>query len=78
MDLHPFPTVALILAIATAVGLIATRLRQPLIVAFIAVGIAVGPVGTGWVSADSTIELLARLGIAILLFLVGLRLSTLR
>lgn len=75
MDLHPFPTVALILAIATAVGLIATRLRQPLIVAFIAVGIAVGPVGTGWVSADSTIELLARLGIAILLFLVGLRLD---
>jgi predicted Kef-type K+ transport protein len=32
-------------------------------------------VGTGWVVADSTIELLARLGIAILLFLVGLRLD---
>lgn len=75
MDLHPFPTMAIILAIATVVGLVAVRLRQPLIVAFIGVGIAVGPVGTGWVSADSTIELLARLGIAILLFLVGLRLD---
>lgn len=75
VDLHPFPTMAMILAIATVVGLIAVRLRQPLIVAFIGVGIAVGPVGTGWVSADSTIELLARLGIAILLFLVGLRLD---
>ncbi|MGD9619252.1 MAG: cation:proton antiporter [Mycolicibacterium sp.] len=75
MGLHPFTTIAVILAVATVAGLIATRLRQPLIVAFIAVGIAVGPVGTGWVSADSTIELLARLGIAILLFLVGLRLD---
>ncbi|BCI87574.1 potassium efflux system protein [Mycobacterium kansasii] len=75
MDLHPFPTIAIILAIATAAGLLATRLRQPLIVAFIVVGIAVGPIGTGWVSAGGTIELLARLGIAILLFLVGLRLD---
>lgn len=75
MGLHPFATVAVILAIATAVGVVATRLRQPLIVAFIGVGIAVGPVGTGWVSTDSTIDLLARLGIAILLFLVGLRLD---
>lgn len=75
MNLHPFTTIAVILAIATVAGLIATRLRQPLIVAFIAVGIAVGPVGTGWVTADNTIELLARLGIAILLFLVGLRLD---
>jgi Kef-type K+ transport system membrane component KefB len=75
MDLHPFPTMAIILAIATVVGGLAIRLRQPLIVAFIGVGIAVGPVGTGWVTTDNTIELLARLGIAILLFLVGLRLD---
>ena len=75
MDLHPFPTLATVLAIATVAGLIATRMRQPLIVAFIVVGIAVGPVGTGWVSADSTIELLADFGISLLLFLVGLRLD---
>lgn len=75
VGLHPFATVAVILAIATVAGLVATRLRQPLIVAFIGVGVAVGPVGTGWVSADSTIDLLAKLGIAILLFLVGLRLD---
>ncbi|CAN3127460.1 cation:proton antiporter [Mycobacterium sp. smrl_JER01] len=75
MDLHPFATIALVLAIATAAGVVAVRLRQPLIVAFIVVGIAVGPVGAGWVSSDSTVELLARLGIAILLFLVGLRLD---
>ncbi|WP_244231363.1 cation:proton antiporter [Saccharomonospora piscinae] len=75
MELHAFPTIAIILAMAAAAGLLATRLRQPLIVAFLGVGIAVGPVGTGWVVADGTIELLARMGIAILLFLVGLRLD---
>lgn len=75
MEQHAFTTVAMILAIATLAGLIASRLRQPLIVAFIVVGIAVGPVGVGWVTADTTVELLARLGIAILLFLVGLRLD---
>jgi Kef-type K+ transport system membrane component KefB len=75
VELHAFPLVAIILALAAAVGLLAVRLRQPLIVAFIGVGVLVGPVGTGWVVADGTIELLARMGIAILLFLVGLRLD---
>lgn len=75
MELHAFPTVAIILAMATIGGLLASRLRQPLIVAFVVVGIAVGPVGTGWVATEGTIELLARLGISILLFVVGLRLD---
>ncbi|GAB3107598.1 cation:proton antiporter [Streptomyces calidiresistens] len=75
MELHDFPLLAAVLAVATVIGLLATRLRQPLIVAFIGVGILVGPAGLGWVEADGTIELLAHLGIAVLLFLVGLRLD---
>ena len=66
---------AAILAVAAITGLVANRLRQPLIVAFIGVGILVGPVGTGWASGIGEIELLAHLGITILLFLVGLRLD---
>ncbi|MDK1475465.1 cation:proton antiporter [Streptomyces sp. 549] len=75
MQLHDFPLLAGILALTAVAGLLATRMRQPLIVAFIGVGILVGPAGTGWVEADGTVELLARMGIAILLFLVGLRLD---
>ncbi|MBF6353747.1 cation:proton antiporter [Nocardia higoensis] len=75
MELHAFPIIAAVLAIAVAIGSVAVRLRQPLIVSFIGVGILVGPLGTGWVQADDTIELLSRMGIAILLFLVGLRLD---
>lgn len=73
--MHDFALIAVILAIAAAAGLVATKLRQPMIVAFIGVGVLVGPTGTGWVVADSTVDLLARMGIAILLFLVGLRLD---
>lgn len=72
---HEFTLVAVILAVATIAGRVANRLRQPLIVAFIGVGILVGPVGMGWASDVSEIDLLANLGIAILLFLVGLRLD---
>jgi predicted Kef-type K+ transport protein len=72
---HSFTVLAAILAVAAVVGLLANRLRQPLIVGFIGVGILVGPVGTGWVTDVGEIELLARLGISILLFLVGLRLD---
>ncbi|MDB1088253.1 cation:proton antiporter [Streptomyces sp. ACA25] len=75
MEFHDFSLVAAVLAVSAVAGMVATRLRQPLIVAFIGVGILVGPAGTGWVVADSTIELLAGLGIAVLLFLVGLRLD---
>jgi Kef-type K+ transport system membrane component KefB len=75
MELDTFALVAVILAIAAGAGLLANLFRQPMIVAFIGVGILVGPSGTGWLVADGTIELLARMGIAILLFLVGLRLD---
>lgn len=70
-----FTTLAVIVGIAAAAGIAANRLRQPLIVAFIAVGILAGPSGVGWVEGGDDLELLARLGIALLLFLVGLKLD---
>jgi Kef-type K+ transport system membrane component KefB len=54
---------------------LALLLRQPLIVAFIAVGILLGPSGFGVVVQSGEIELFARLGIALLLFVVGLKLD---
>jgi Kef-type K+ transport system membrane component KefB len=72
---NTFQEVASILVVAAVVGAVAVRLKQPLIVAFIAVGILVGPVGFGLVSSTSEIDLLAGLGIALLLFVVGLKLD---
>jgi Kef-type K+ transport system membrane component KefB len=66
---------SVLLAISAIAGTIAVQLRQPLIVAFIAVGILVGPAVLNVVSLNAQIELLAHLGIAILLFVVGLKLD---
>ncbi len=70
-----FTLTAAILAVAAGVGFLANRAHQPLIVAFIAVGILVGPSGLEWVSDTEPIELFAEIGIAVLLFLVGLKLD---
>lgn len=66
---------SILLGVSAVVGFIAVQLRQPLIVAFIAVGIIVGPAVLGVVSTSEQIDLLAHLGIAILLFVVGLKLD---
>ncbi|WP_110240093.1 cation:proton antiporter [Nocardioides gilvus] len=70
-----FQSTAAVLAVAAAVGMIANRVRQPLIVAFIAVGVLVGPSVLGWVEESEPLELFAEMGIAVLLFLVGLKLD---
>jgi Kef-type K+ transport system membrane component KefB len=70
-----FTEIAMLLLVAAVIGAIGVRLRQPLIVAFIAVGILVGPSVLGWVSANDQVDLLAQLGIALLLFVVGLKLD---
>jgi Kef-type K+ transport system membrane component KefB len=72
---EPFTLIAAVLGVAAIVGVIATRLRQPLIVAFLAVGIVVGPSVLGWVGDERSLAVLAEVGIAILLFLVGLKLD---
>lgn len=70
-----YQELALLLLLAASVGAIAVHLRQPLIVAFILVGMLAGPSAFGLVQAHSEIGLLAELGITILLFVVGLKLD---
>lgn len=73
-----FYQLAGVLLLAGLLGFLALRLRQPLIVAFIAAGLLSGPDFLGIVSHDSgeSIGTLADLGIALLLFTVGLKLDT--
>ncbi|MEK8090167.1 cation:proton antiporter [Thermithiobacillus plumbiphilus] len=70
-----YDKVAGLLLMASLLGAVALALRQPLIVAFIATGILAGPVGLGLVTAESSLDLLASLGVTILLFVVGLKLD---
>jgi Kef-type K+ transport system membrane component KefB len=67
------------LAIMVGVGLllsaIATKLKQPLIIGYIAAGIILGPSLLKIVSPNDAITSFAQLGIVVLLFTVGLSLS---
>ncbi|MEX2455265.1 MAG: cation:proton antiporter [Rhodospirillaceae bacterium] len=70
-----FGEVAALLVMAAVVGFLGIILRQPLIVSFIAVGLIAGPSGLDVVRSDAQIDLLSELGIAVLLFLVGIKLD---
>lgn len=70
-----FGEVAALLVLAAAVGYIGIILRQPLIVSLIAVGLIAGPSALNVVRSDELINLLSELGIAALLFLVGIKLD---
>ena len=72
---YVFYEITALLVLAAVAGFIGLALRQPLIVSFIAVGILAGPSGLDIAQSEEHIDLLAELGIAILLFLVGLKLD---
>ena len=71
----PFAEMALLLLIAALVGALFVKLRQPVLIAYIVVGVAVGPAGLGVVQAHDQIDLLAQIGVTVLLFVVGLKLD---
>src|SRR5947209_1596511 len=66
----------LVLLAAVIGGLIAQRLRQPLIVGYIVAGVLIGPFTGGLTAAHTEqIRQLAQLGVALLLFSLGLEVS---
>ncbi|WP_245834635.1 cation:proton antiporter [Vibrio salilacus] len=70
-----FIEISLLLLVATLLGFFGILLKQPLIVSFIGVGLLVGPSGLDLVHSQEQIDLLSELGIAVLLFLVGIKLD---
>lgn len=70
-----FYEIAILVLMAAALGLLGLLARQPLVVAFIAVGVLAGPDALGVVSSTDFIETLSQISIAVLLFLVGLKLD---
>lgn len=70
-----FIEIAVLLVLTAVVGFVGTALRQPLIVSFIIVGLLAGPSLLNIVHSKEKIELLSELGIALLLFLVGIKLD---
>ncbi len=63
-----------IVVLAAVFAFVGKAIKMPSIVAYILAGIILGPV-TGLIVLDHSLELISELGIALLLFLVGLELS---
>lgn len=73
-DLEFLQSLGFIIVFGAVFAFAGRFLKIPFIVSFIFAGLFLGPV-THWVSLNDTLELISKLGIALLLFLVGLELS---
>ena len=67
--------IAIVLTTALAGGLVLERLKQPAILGYILAGILLGPSVLGVVTDLSIVNLLANLGVLMVLFVVGLNLN---
>ncbi|MBT3582409.1 hypothetical protein HN510_01175 [Candidatus Woesearchaeota archaeon] len=66
---------SIIIIIAASIGIIAKYLKQPAILAYIIGGIIIGPFGFKLIQNVEFVKTIGELGIALLLFVVGLELS---
>lgn len=70
-----FFDIIVIFVIATIFVYLARLLKQPIIPAYVLTGILLGPIGLGIVRNSDVINTLSNIGIAFLLFIVGLELN---
>ncbi|HEY50390.1 MAG TPA: sodium:proton exchanger [Dehalococcoidia bacterium] len=68
-------TLAILLTAALVGGMIAHRLRQPVILGYLVIGVAVGPHALGLVNDLELVEAVATMGVALLMFTLGLEIS---
>lgn len=67
--------IAVALAAATAMGVAAVYLRQPIILGYLVAGILIGPYALGLVSDVAQVNTIAEIGVILLLFAVGVEFS---
>lgn len=70
-----FNELAIIVFVATGVSVLMRLLKQPLIVGYILSGIIVGPSVLNTLHSTEFIDILSKMGITILLFVIGLHMS---
>jgi Kef-type K+ transport system membrane component KefB len=70
-----FYEMAIILALASAAGIAGAFLKQPLLIAFIVSGVLAGPAALDLIRSAGHLNVLADIGVAVLLFLIGLKLD---
>ncbi|MFT7615865.1 MAG: Kef-type K+ transport system membrane component KefB/Trk K+ transport system NAD-binding subunit [Candidatus Woesearchaeota archaeon] len=70
-----FTELAVILVITFIISLVTNKIKQPLLIAYIITGIIAGPIFFNLLSTPEHFEIFSHIGIAFLLFIVGLQLN---
>ena len=75
MELNILKDLLVIFALSTFVNYVFTRIKVPTIVGYLLTGIIAGPHVAGIVHSNTNIDLLAEIGVVLLLFTIGLEFS---
>ncbi|RAU83303.1 cation:proton antiporter domain-containing protein [Pontibacter arcticus] len=75
MEIPLLPDVVIILSMAVAVILLFQRLKLPTILGFLVTGVIAGPYGFSLIKEIHNIEILAEIGVILLLFIIGMEFS---
>jgi CPA2 family monovalent cation:H+ antiporter-2 len=78
MEIPLLNDIVIIFGLSIAILFICHRLRVPAIVGFLLTGILAGPYGLGLVKAVHEVEILAEVGVVLLLFTIGIEFSLAR
>jgi Kef-type K+ transport system membrane component KefB len=76
MQTSLFASLSLIIVLAVAVAAVMRTLRQPLIIGYILTGVLIGPSFLHLIPGKSSFDAFSSIGIALLLFIIGLGLNT--
>ena len=75
MEIPLLQDLAVIFALAIIIIILCHKLKIPSIVGFLIVGILAGPHGLGVISSTHEVEVLAEIGVILLLFTIGIEFS---
>jgi Kef-type K+ transport system membrane component KefB len=67
--------IAVCIIAAWVVAVICQAARQPLLIAYLVAGFAIGPRGFRWVTNEESIKTIAEIGLILLLFMIGLEMD---
>lgn len=76
MHFNVFTEISIVISLGAIIALIMRMLRQPLIIGHIITGVIAGPAFLNIIHAESSFAGLSSMGVALLLFIIGLDLST--
>jgi Kef-type K+ transport system membrane component KefB len=69
-------SVGLCIGVAAILAVLASKFKQPSILAYLAAGVLIGPeIGLRWITDQQAIEVIAEVGLLLLLFIIGLEID---